>query len=71
MSTEEIEIDPKMLWLARGLALAAYSGFILVLPTAVAGKIIEAAERVTADIVGTTLRAWADEIDTVLDRVAS
>jgi hypothetical protein len=63
-------IDPRVLTLAKGLSMLAYTGVILVLPPLMAAKAIQIAERVTAKIIGESLLTWAEDIlDNAVDSI--
>lgn len=58
-------IDPKLLRLASALSWIAYTGFVLALPPALAGRYWATVTRLTHEMLTSSLHAWADEtVDT-------
>jgi hypothetical protein len=54
-------IDPKLLRLANALSFMAYTGFVLALPPALAGRYWATVTRLTEQMLAGSLNAWADE----------
>lgn len=70
--TDDIDsIDPKLLWMARGLSAAAYTGFLLLLPSVILQRVMTMVENVGDEIIGQAASIWAGDIADVHDAAAS